>query len=145
MNVEESSGTSEVPTLSSSYHPETIELHQISDDYSMESTSIHHPETMELQQISDDSLEMEHEPSVEDITITEVLDETDSVELIEVDSKTSLQMELLRWQIEYTKRDILLLELKILEKERSLTITENEKSRLIHNCENRFKHRRNIE
>lgn len=61
-----------------------------------------------------------------------------------VDSKASLQMNLLRQQIEYTKRDILLLELKILEKERSLLLTEQEKTRILQNCESKFINRRDI-
>lgn len=52
--------------------------------------------------------------------------------------KVNLQMELLRHQIEYTKRDIYHRELAILEKERSLLLSTEEQIRLMKNCKSRF-------
>lgn len=68
-----------------------------------------------------------------------------TMEIITIDSKASLQMELLRHQIEFTKRDLLLLELKILEKERSLLLTAEEKSHLSKNSKSAFNDRKEID
>lgn len=50
-------------------------------------------------------------------------------------------MELLRHQIEYTKRDIYNLELTILEKERSLLLSVEERTRLLNNSKSSFEKR----
>lgn len=92
-----------------------------------------------------DSLPTESVTFAEDTTFEDYTGVPDSIEIITLDSKTSLQMDLLRHQIEYTKRDILLLELKILEKKRSLMLTEAEKSCLSANCKNSFENRKTID
>lgn len=72
------------------------------------------------------------------------------IEIIEIpletptESKARLQMELLRYQIEYTRRDIYHRELAILEKERSLFLSSEERLRLVENCEVSFDERKTI-
>lgn len=75
------------------------------------------------------------------------LDNSSTFEIISVDappSKTDLQIELLRQQIEFTKREIYERELSILEKERTLLITTEERDRLLFNSESAFTDRRTI-
>lgn len=59
-------------------------------------------------------------------------------------SKIDLQMELLRKEIEYTKRDIYHPELLIFERERSLSLTVEDQARLIQNTDVEFHNRQII-
>lgn len=54
------------------------------------------------------------------------------------ESKTTLQIQLLQHQIEYTRRDIYNVELAILEKERSLLLSDEERLRLLENSKSIF-------
>lgn len=61
----------------------------------------------------------------------------------ETTSKAALQVQLLRYQIQYTSRDIYYRELTILEKERALSLSTEEKNALLQKSKIDF-HNRNL-
>lgn len=149
LDIDEYSGTSEgqkeaTPTtadhreIDSSFS--TLEVHNIWDPPPAAShQEVNNPPVIDLQ-----SGMNYRQLNTIDYTNIANLNDLGTMEIFTVDSKASLQIDLLRQQIEYAKRDILLLELKILEKERSLLLTEQEKSRILQNCENKFINRKEI-
>lgn len=66
------------------------------------------------------------------------------VDVEPTESKADLQIELLRQKIEYTKRDIYHRELSILEKEKALSLSEEERILLLENTKSNFNERNTI-
>lgn len=128
LDIKESSGSSQIRSDSS----RTQQLEQQNPSASSISES--------TDQSSRNSLDVSNIISIEDFN-------PNSVDVIEIPlatpaSKTTLQVELLRHQIEYTKRDIYHRELAILEKERSLSLTNEERERLRKNSGTLFEDRK---
>lgn len=157
LNVEESSGSSQVVQK-----PLQLDLtdSQLTDTSLTFETSLTDHEQNENQRNSDSSEDhvstnssssgslgkqnLKMDSNFNDITLS-----ADNVEVIEIPfetpaTKSVLQIELLRNQIEYTKRDIYHRELLIFEKETSLLISNEDRNRLLENSEAVFSKRRTI-
>lgn len=84
----------------------------------------------------------------ESSTTNNNLPEKSQIEYIDVpvssfkESKSDLQIELLRQQIEYTKRDIYHRELAIFEKEQALSLSNDDKKRLLENSQTEYEQRK---
>lgn len=160
LNIEESSGSSQIGSALSESPEQQILLGDIQFLSHSQSGEHFNPIvlkeatleqsqnlTLNLSQISSQSedqqvisLDASNNNSPDNVQEFEVI----SVPFETSASKTDLQMELLRQQIEYTKRDIYHRELKIFEKERSLSITTEERIRLLDNSKSIFNKRKTI-
>lgn len=152
LNVEESSGSSQVRTELTKLPTQQLG-YNILEKLTSISSEIREP-TQHQSQSSTFLLNQSGGQFVDSQTgsmdvLKDPRDSLRSIQVFEVPleaslSKSDLQIELLQQQIEYTKRDIYYRELMILEKERSLSITHEERVRLLESSKALFNKRNTI-